>query len=1107
MALISPGVEVTVIDESFYTPAEPGTVPLIVVASAQDKANAAGTEIAAATTKANAGRAFKLTSQRDLVEHFGIPNFEKTASSTPIHGSELNEYGLLAAYSFLGVSNSAFIVRADIDLNQLAGQAFEPGANPKDGTWWVDTDSTSWGIQVWNGAPATTIGGQRFSYTAPLVLTDDDASRITGSPDGPAPKESVGTIGDYAVVFETEEDTFARIFYKSAGSPASPEGFEGAAWYVAPGEWVLVGSNKWAQSHPCYVSDRVQGAALTGGTFMINGTEINVGNSIADLINDINGKNILGVHAAGVGNYVYLYTNGMTDMNGDSSKSNAIVIENIDAEFEEIGFVEGTYYGPLLHQSPHTDVPRWRTKDSETRPTGSVWIKITEPNDGARWRIRRWNNVTQSWGLVECPLYTSTDAALYALDRSGGGANLPKDVLFAQYNCKENSGFDEDPAEAIFRVWRRDSVTTTVARSTAFPGTGLPSGVIEFSIAASVTGQSGLTRKTVSVDIGTPTVDTASDIAAAINAVGIPSIEASVTLEHEIELIHKTAGDIRISDGTNGIIGTIFSTSPNFYALPAAATEDWLISSWKPLLPASNVFVEGDEPLAAPFDGQLWYNPELSEVDIMVHDGDTWVGYRNEYPLTNPEGPFVSVSEPEGPFADQDLWISTADLENFPTIYRWNEDFQEWQLLDTTDQTSDRGVLLAEARYGDSGETGDIAASISTLLESNYLDPDSPDPSLYPRGMILYNLRRSGGNVKKFSPNYIDVAQDNVRFDPQNTGGQSMIDYAPNRWVTASPNNEDGSGTFGRHAQRAVVIQAMKSVIDTSSEIRDEERRNFNIIAAPGYIECMSNLVNLNIDRGLTAFVIGDVPFRLQPDATSLLRWGTNENLAFDNGDAGIVTYDEYLGVFYPSGFTTDLSGVNAVVPSSHMMLRTIALSDQVSYPWFAPAGTRRGGITNATSVGYIDAAEGEFHVVTLNEGQRDTLYEMKINPITFFNGIGLVNYGQKTRARNASALDRINVARLIVYLRSQLSKLARPYIFEPNDKITRDEVKLAVESLLLELVGLRALYDFAVVCDESNNTPTRIDRNELWVDIAIEPVKAVEFIYIPIRVKNTGEI
>ena len=188
------------------------------------------------------------------------------------------------------------------------------------------------------------------------------------------------------------------------------------------------------------------------------------------------------------------------------------------------------------------------------------------------------------------------------------------------------------------------------------------------------------------------------------------------------------------------------------------------------------------------------------------------------------------------------------------------------------------------------------------------------------------------------------------------------------------------------------------------------------------------------------------------------------------------------------------------------MMMRTIALSDQVSFPWFAPAGTRRGGITNATSTGFIDE-EGEFKSVTINEGMRDTLYSNNVNPITFISGAGLVNFGQKTRQLTASALDRINVARLIIYLRSQLNQLAKPYLFEPNDKITRDEIKAAAETLLLELVGLRALFDFIVVCDESNNTPARIDRNELYLDIAVEPVKSVEFIYIPLRIKNTGEI
>jgi hypothetical protein len=149
------------------------------------------------------------------------------------------------------------------------------------------------------------------------------------------------------------------------------------------------------------------------------------------------------------------------------------------------------------------------------------------------------------------------------------------------------------------------------------------------------------------------------------------------------------------------------------------------------------------------------------------------------------------------------------------------------------------------------------------------------------------------------------------------------------------------------------------------------------------------------------------------------------------------------MGVYYPWGFTSDNFGNNVVVPPSHMMLRTIALSDQVSYPWFAPAGTRRGGITNATSTGYV-TSEGEFTAIALNEGQRDTLYSVDVNPITFITGAGLVAFGQKTRARSASSLDRINVVRLVVYLRSQLKRLSKPYLFEPNDKITRDEIKQA---------------------------------------------------------------
>jgi phage tail sheath protein FI len=124
-----------------------------------------------------------------------------------------------------------------------------------------------------------------------------------------------------------------------------------------------------------------------------------------------------------------------------------------------------------------------------------------------------------------------------------------------------------------------------------------------------------------------------------------------------------------------------------------------------------------------------------------------------------------------------------------------------------------------------------------------------------------------------------------------------------------------------------------------------------------------------------------------------------------------------------------------------------------------------------------------------------------------FFTGNGLLNFGNKNSLDTQSALDRTNVSRLVAYIRRQLTIAGRPFVFEPNDAITRSGIAGVVQSLMIDLVAKRGLYDYLVVCDESNNTPERIDRNELWVDVAIEPVKAAEFIYIPVRILNTGEI
>ena len=264
MALTSPGVQVSVIDESFYTPAEPGTVPLVFVASASNKKNAAATGTAQGTLKANAGKPYLLTSQRDLADTFGDPTFQIDANNNPIHAGELNEYGLQAAYSLLGVSNRAWVVRADIDLDELTPTATAPSANPLAGTYWFDTRNSNFGIQQWNAAAVTTKGGQTFTTKTPIVIdTTDGVVNYAGA--DYTPKASTGAIGDYAVVAVT---TLNRTWYKNA-----------------LGTWVEVGSDAWAASWPT-IKSTIANPTLSSpaADITVNGTAISVGaNTITDV--------------------------------------------------------------------------------------------------------------------------------------------------------------------------------------------------------------------------------------------------------------------------------------------------------------------------------------------------------------------------------------------------------------------------------------------------------------------------------------------------------------------------------------------------------------------------------------------------------------------------------------------------------------------------------------------------------------------------------------------------------------------------------------------------------------------------------------------------------
>ena len=1113
MALVSPGVQVTVVDESFYTPASPGTLPMIFVASRANKLNGAGTGTAPGTLAENIGTPYLITSQRDLVDTFGDPIFQIDNNNNPIHGSELNEYGLQAAYSYLGIANQAFVVRAGIDLGQLEATATAPADSPPDGTYWFDTANTLWGIQEWNGASVLN-GGQNFTNKVPTVITDttelnDAGSLVANGFEGPAPSPSVGAIGEYAVVATT---TLNRIYYRNNA-----------------GTWVLVGSDAWTKSWPTITAANPNPTFQAGGAILINGTSVSIAGS--DTVNDvaltINTLAIPGVSAAVVASKLELYSDGTSSAAEDSTQSGEIFIGGDTTRLEELGITAGTYYSPLLQISKHTQVPEFKTTDVVPRPTGSVWVKTTTPNLGAKYNVKKWNNALQTWQAVALDVYLSNTDALYQMDRTGGGLNLLAGDLYVHANVAE----DTVPL-ATFKLMRRTGLApTTISTSTI---TGLGTGQFSFTLRASQPGEIGIGDEYTITSTFTNSTSDSLVLSGSVNNAGIPNVTAKVVTGNKVVFQHEKGGEIRFSDigGSPAFLATMglsADTTQNLNYTPGTDGDTTPLSLQGSLWAVLTYTASDTEVTALTANDSLWYNSIVDEPDILVHNGKEFVGYL--YPgqggqsvtpspyynadadlQTDPNGPIVGATVPvkqsDGTeLRSGDLWIDTSDIENYPKLYKFNELRQDlpvearWFLVDTGDQTTEDGILFADARYNTAGSNSDKPGDISDLLYSDYVDVDSPDPALYPKGMLLFNLRRSGFNVKKYQRNYVDTAKRNIRYNDQ-----SMESYARDRWVTESGNQPDGSGSFGRKAQRKVIIQSIQALINANQDIRDNETRLFNLMACPGYSECIGEMVSLNYDRGLTAFIVGDSPFRLEPNGTILNNWASNVNLALEDNEVGLTTTDPYSAIFYPSGYTSDNFGNNVVVPASHMMLRTMALSDQVAYPWFAPAGTRRGNITNASATGYI-TSEGEFKSVSLNEGLRDILYANSVNPITFLTGIGLVNFGQKTRQLVASSLDRINVARLVIYLRQQLNILAKPYLFEPNDKTTRDEIKGAVETLMLELVGLRALYDFLVVCDESNNTPARIDRNELYVDIAIEPVKAIEFIYIPLRLKNTGEI
>jgi hypothetical protein len=1067
MALVSPGVQVTVTDQSNYAPAALGSVAYLLLATAQDKVAPGGTAIAAGTLAENAGKVYTITSQRDLVTTFGNPIFKTTTGGAPINGSEQNEYGLLAAYSTLGVSNTLYVQRANVDLSALEGTTTRPLANPSSGNLWLDTANSNWGVFEWN------FGTQSFTQKATTVISTTEYL----ASDNYTPNVNIGSIGDYAVnAYNPYNPVFNKIYNNT---------------------WQLVGSSDWQAGIPTITGNVASPVVANTSIIRINGTNVTISGSsnVSTIAQSINVAGITGITSRVANNLLVITAT-------DAAAGSVVNIADVSGTaLTTMGITAGVYPAADTQISPYYDVPVWQGNVYVSRPSGSIWQKATSLGNGENMVVKKYNGTTSTWDTIPVNSYVNVFDATYTLDPTGGGINVAEGTIFNQYNAYGNVALSN-------YLWYRRTAGATVATGSA-TSPSITTGTFTVTTRANV---ASATTTTYTVTVGTATI---AGFIQGVAAANIPNVTAGQDATGAITLTHTLGGDMVLVNVTGTPLNSagIDTSATNVYPTPAVGDTALVATNWQPF--ENKTYVpSASRPYVAPATGKLWYYNTPSRVDIMINTSSGWSGYRTvasdirgyNLSATNPSGVIISTTAPTAQDDGTalilgDLWLDSSDLENYPKIYRYQvvSGINQWVLIDNTDIVSQNGILFADARWDTTGTTNPATGtipSITSLSVSSYTDLDVPDPTLYPRGMLLFNTRASGYNVKEYRAQYFTSAA---------YPNESLPNVSAT-WVTVSGFEESGIPNFGRKAPRGVVVAQLKASIDSSTALR-EDQNQFNLIACPGYPELIVNMTTLNADRNNTAFIIGDTPLRLEATGTAIQAWAQNSSEVSTTNEYGLNTANPYVGIYYPQGQTNDLNGNNVVVPASHAVIRAMIKSDNISYPWLAPAGTRRGLIDNLNSIGYIDGASGRFISIGVTQGLRDVMYTNQINPLTFLPGTGLLIYGQKTLSSTPSSLDRINVARLVNYLRQQLDVLGRPFVFEPNDPITRNAMLAVVNGLLNDLVAKRGVTDYLAVCDSSNNTPERIARNELWVDVAVQPTKGVEFIYIPIRLKNPGEI
>lgn len=286
--------------------------------------------------------------------------------------------------------------------------------------------------------------------------------------------------------------------------------------------------------------------------------------------------------------------------------------------------------------------------------------------------------------------------------------------------------------------------------------------------------------------------------------------------------------------------------------------------------------------------------------------------------------------------------------------------------------------------------------------------------------------------------------------------------------------NTDSQGVNGSDYSTAISI------------LSNKDEYLFNVVSAPGLIysnaaqgSALDSIITLAEQRGDCIAVV------------DLDNYGSG---VADVTSTATGLNSSYAATYWPWVQVRSATGRNVWSPASVAIPGVYAFTDNSSAPWYAPAGLVRGGV-----VGIIQAEQ------KLTRGQRDLLYDGKVNPIATFPGQGIAVFGQKTLQTKASALDRVNVRRLLIELKKFLGDQARNLVFEQNTVATRNKFLSIVNPYLESVVQRQGLYAFRVVMDDTNNTADVVDRNQLIGQIFIQPARTAEFIVLDFTVEPTG--